>query len=134
MVLTASAFAVIRTAAPDSIPRVTELAFDPRAGSFVIGLTTLAVVIASSPAVLRTLRGDNLEALRAGWQPTSGGRTGARWRAMLVSAQLALALTLVAGAGLLLRSFRQLGRVDFGFDPGRLTSFAVSPPVPKYER
>jgi len=133
MLLTASAVALIRTAAPDSIPRVAELAFDGRAAMFVVGVTALAGVIAASLAVLRTLRRATLEALRAGWQPTSGGRTGARWRAVLVSAQLALALTLVAGAGLLLQSFRQLGRVDLGFEPDRLTSFFVSPPVPKYE-
>ena len=40
--------------------------------------------------------------------------------------QVALAVTLLAGAGLLLRSFRELGRVSSGFDPGRILTFQVS--------
>lgn len=125
--------ALIRATAPDSIPRTSELVFDARALAVVIALTVVAVLIAASAPALRSFRGGSAEALRAGWQPTSGGRSGSRWRASLVTIQLALALTLVTGAALLLESFRKLRHVDLGFDPDRLAAFWISPPSPKYE-
>jgi len=131
--LTWGGLTLIRTTAPTSVPRTSELVFDARAFALVSGLTTLAVLIAASAPVLRSLRGGGIEALRAGWQPTSGGRSGSRWRATLVTTQLALALTLITGATLLLESFRKLREVDLGFDSERLAAFWISPPTPKYD-
>jgi putative ABC transport system permease protein len=132
-VLTWGGLTLIRTTAPDSVPRTSELAFDTRGFAIVVAMTVLAALIAASAPALRALRAGSPEALRAGWQATSGGRGGRRWRATLVTTQLALALTLIAGATLLLESFRKLRQVDLGFDPERLAAFWISPPAPKYD-
>ena len=131
--LTWGGLVLIRTAAPDSVPRTSELAFDARALALVVAMTVVAAVIAACAPTVRALRAGGPEALRAGWQPTSGGRSGSRWRATLVTTQLALALTLIAGATLLLESFRKLRQVDLGFDPDHLAAFWVSPPAPRYD-
>jgi putative ABC transport system permease protein len=131
--LTWGSLTLIRTTAPDSLPRASELMFGGRALALVVALTIVAALVAASAPALRSLRDGGAEALRAGWQPTSGGRGGSRWRASLVTTQLALALTLVTGAALLLESFRKLRQVDLGFDPERLAAFWISPPSPKYD-
>jgi predicted permease len=133
LVLAWTGLAFIRAAAPGMVPRAGELVFDARAAALVVVLTTAAMLVSSAPSALRVLRAATFESLRAGWQPTSGGRGGGRVRAGLVIAQLAIALTLVAGAGLLIESFRQLRRVDLGFDPDRLAAFWIAPPSPKYD-
>src|SRR5215207_3566986 len=132
MTLTAVAVAVLRVLAPESLPRVSELSFDVRAVAFITAATILSMILAGTPALVRLLRGGSLESLRAGWQPTTGGRAAARSRHVLTAAQLALALTLVAGAGLLFESFRKLARVDLGFAADRLTAFWLAPPTTKY--
>ena len=132
VVLTWWGLSLVRNAAPETVPRTSELVFDWRVGTLVIALTVLATMIAASISSVRAFRAGTLEALRAGWQPTSGGRAGNRWRAALASTQLALALTLITGAGLLIDSFRQLRQVDLGFDPQNLASFWILPPTPKY--
>jgi putative ABC transport system permease protein len=132
LLLTWWGLVLIRTAAPETIPRTSELVFDARVAGLVIALAAVATIIAASVAAVRAFRTTNPEALRAGWQPTAGGRSGNRWRGGLASAQLALALTLITGAGLLLDSFRQLRNVDLGFDPTNLAAFWILPPTPKY--
>ena len=131
--LTWGGLALIRTTAPASVPRTSELVFDGRAAALVVAVTVVASLIAAAAPALRSVRGGGVEALRAGWQPTSGGRGGSRWRASLVTTQLALALTLITGAALLLESFRKLRHVDLGFDSDRLAAFWISPPSPKYD-
>jgi putative ABC transport system permease protein len=124
---------VLRVAAPTGLPRAVELALDWRVIGLVLGLGVVTTALATVAPAARTLSGHRTESLRAGWQPTSGGRTGGRLRSVLACMQLALALTLLAGAGLLLESFRRLRAVDLGFDTENLSAFWVSPPAPKYE-
>ena len=132
LALTWWGLALIRSAVPETVPRTSELVFDARVVGLVIALTVVATTMAASVSAARAFRTGTPEALRAGWQPTSGGRLANRWRATLASAQLALALTLITGAGLLLESFRHLRQVDLGFDPAHLASFWILPPTPKY--
>ncbi len=60
--------------------------------------------------------------VKAQGRGTTGGRAGARLRRTLVVAQVALAVILLVGAGLLTRSFRELARVPLGFDPDHVTA------------
>jgi predicted permease len=77
-------------------------------------------------------RGDVHEALKEGGRGGVGERGALRMRRALVVTTVALALTLLAGAGLLIHSFSRLVGVDPGFDPDRLLTFNVSLPAAKY--
>jgi hypothetical protein len=63
---------------------------------------------------------------------TSGVRSVARWRGLLMAAEIAAALTLAVGAGLLVRSLMRLSVVDLGFEPQNVLLFTVNPPDTKY--
>ena len=114
--------------APADLPRVAEIGVSPR----VLAFTLLASVLS---AVFFGL----IPSLTAsGWEPgrslKEGGRGGesrrqSRARAVLVAGQVTLAVVLLIGAGLLIRSFSLLGGVDAGFNapPERVLMMLVSP-------
>jgi putative ABC transport system permease protein len=118
--------------AAQSLPRVTEI---PLSGSAL--LFTLAVSVATgavfglAPA-LRATRANLASSLQVGGRTTTTARKGQRLRSGLVVAEVALALVLLTGAGLLMRSFHRLNQVEAGFqDEGVLTLF-LSPRVGDY--
>jgi len=75
----------------------------------------------------------NLErVLRESGRGASGSRRQARFRQALVVSQIALAVVLLAGAGLLLRSFQRLSRVDLGIRPDNVLTFSVNLPAGRY--
>ena len=86
-----------------------------------------ALLFGTAPA-LAAGREDPGRVLRRGAPGAGGGRRGADARSGLVAAEIALALVLVLGAGLLLRSLERLQSVDRGFRPGRLLTFQVTVP------
>ena len=131
--ITAGALTALRVGAPGFVPRAAELSFGVRSLAVVSGLTLLVMTIAVLPGVVRMMRAGSIESLRTTGGVSAGGRSGVRWRSVLVAAQLALALTLTSGAGLLLQSFAEIAKVDLGFDSTNLMAFSVAPPVPKYE-
>lgn len=111
---------------PADLPRASEIRVD----RWVLGFTALtaiaaAILFGSVPAL--TLSSDADRALRRSG-PRAGGGRQARLRKGLVVAEVALSLALLAGAGLMLRSFARLQRVDPGFDPRGLMTFAVTLP------
>lgn len=72
--------------------------------------------------------------LRAGVGKHSGTRAAARFRTSLVTAQIALSMTLLVSAGLFVQSLRNLGHVDLGFDITNLLTFQLSPALDGYPR
>ena len=82
--------------------------------TLVLGVVT-TIVFGLAPA-LRTLRINLVESLREGSQQTVGGHRQ-RLRSLLVVAEVSLAVVLVIGAGLMVRSLSALGRIDLGFKP-----------------
>jgi len=100
-------------------------------------LFTLLVALATgllfglAPA-LRVTKNNLHDALKEGSRGAVGDRGGLRLRRSLVVATVALALTLLVGAGLMIRSFAKLVRVDPGFQADRLLTFNVSLPTVKY--
>ncbi|HTS87664.1 MAG TPA: ABC transporter permease [Gemmatimonadales bacterium] len=120
---------LLTRAAPGGVPRLREIAVDWR----VLGaaaLTTLASgALVALPALLRRGIGQ-VEVLRAG-QSTPDGRTG-RFRSALVVGQVTLALVLLFGAGLLIRSLARLVAVDPGFDPSNLVTAQIDLPQGGY--
>ncbi|MEZ5317472.1 MAG: ADOP family duplicated permease [Vicinamibacterales bacterium] len=123
--------AVVALAA-DRVPRLEFMRTDWRVFAFAAaaGIAT-ALVFSIGPALSLT-RAPVSGHLRASGSRTVAGR-GRGWRAfaLLVSAEFALAVVLVAGAGLLLNSYLRLSRVDVGFRPGGLAAARITVPLAK---
>jgi putative ABC transport system permease protein len=100
--------------------------------AFTAGLSLLTGIVFGLAPALGTSRVDLQEALKEGGRGTTAGRARHRARNAFVVAEMALALVLAAGAGLLIRSLMLLERVDPGFDPHNLLTFHVALPQAKY--
>lgn len=124
---------LIRQNAASELPRANQIVVEPRTLLFAAGVTVVAAVLAGVAPALRATRSENLAALRSGAFGAVGARRDVRLRAMLVVAQLALALVLLVGSTLLLESFRRLGAVDLGFSPQNRVAIGVFPPAGKYD-
>jgi putative ABC transport system permease protein len=122
LLLAATAARVFRMLAKD-LPRVDEIALDWRIVAYTLSCAVAATFICGLVPALRSARGGLAAAARAGRGSVSGG---GRVRSALVAVQVALAVTLLAGAGLLIRSLQQLGRVSPGFSAERVLSFQMS--------
>jgi len=110
--------------APAGTPRLEEVAVDGRILAFTALVTLLSGLVFGLIPALRAGGADLRESLREGGRGAMGG-SGARVRNLLVSGQVALALVLLVGAGLLTRSFQNLRSVDLGFEPAGVTSMQV---------
>ncbi len=115
---------------PADIPRLAELRFDARAMLPGLLLGALAVVLSGSIPVLRLLRGHL--ALREASRGATASRRDNRTRRVLVGAQVAFALVVLAGSALLFRSFQRLQAVRPGFDARRVATAWVSLPPARY--
>jgi predicted permease len=128
-----AAFAVdtLVALAPADLPRAGALGID--GGVFVFGFAVASVVglAFGSAAALQAGSGDVERVLRQGSPRATGGHP--RARAALVVVQVALALVLLVGSGLLLRSVERLFAVDAGFDPSGLLTMQVQLAGPAYE-
>ncbi|HUF78211.1 MAG TPA: ABC transporter permease, partial [Thermoanaerobaculia bacterium] len=114
--LAAAAIRLLRALEPRGLPRLDEIALDPTVLLVTLGLSLLAPVAFGSLPVARLKLADLVAALK---EEGRGGTAGARSRQardVLVAAQIALALVLMIGSGLMVRSFLALQRVDPGFE------------------
>ena len=119
---------------PDSLPRSADVSLDLGVLAFtlVIGLATGAV-FGLAPLLHLSADATSLAIKEGGTRTTTGaGRN--RIRRTLVAAEVALAVALVIGAGLLLRTVMNLSNVDTGFNRGRLVTFSVTLPLAKYAK
>lgn len=119
--------------APADLPRADAIRIDGTILGFSVALSILAgLVFGTVPAIIAS-RPDLTVFLRdAGRDPGTSGRRGGRLRSILVAAQVALALVLLAGAGLAIRSFQRLTHVDPGFRTGKVLTFSISLPDAPY--
>jgi putative ABC transport system permease protein len=118
--------------APENTPRLYEVAVDGRVLAFAVGATAVAGLLFGLLPSLRVPRIDLQSTLREGRGGSGTSRRAARGRTALVIGQVALALVLLVGAGLLLRSFRELSRFDLGFDEERLLTVRIDLPPSRY--
>jgi predicted permease len=117
---------------PEGVPRLAEVQLDRAVVAFALALSVATgLVFGVFPAVHSTRR-MTAQALREGGRGLLG-RRGGGLRSGLVVGPMALAMVLLAGAGLLLRSFVQLRRVDPGFASAHALTFRVSLPDSAYE-
>jgi predicted permease len=116
---------------PRDVPRLDEIRLDLVVVAFTVACAFLTtVVFCTLPALLATRRSSAV-ALREGGRGLLSGR-GGRVRRGLAVAEMALAVALLAGAGLLLRSFSQLQKVDPGFQSESALVFRLSLPASRY--
>jgi len=129
----AVAFAGLRVVAhviPSNIPRLTEVSLDWRVLVFAL-LTSLAtgLIFGLAPAV-HTARSDLLPGIRENSRGSGASVKTGRFRDVLVISELALAVVLMAGAGLLLRTLRSLMEENPGFNPTQIVTANVNLPYP----
>jgi len=118
--------------APADLPRLNEVRLDGSVLAFTFGLTLLTGILFGVVPALQGTSKDLHVRLRSAGRGTEGRRATARSRRTLVVVEMALAIVLLAGAGLLLRSFTRLADVDPGFRADRVATFNVSLPSTKY--
>jgi putative ABC transport system permease protein len=117
---------------PDSLPRAAEVSVDATLLLFAMGVTLLTTVLIGLAPAWRSAdknSGRSLQDVTRG--DTGGVRTG-YLRNLLVMGQVTLALLLLIGAGLLMKSFLELHRVDLGISPRHVTTFAIHLPESRY--
>jgi putative ABC transport system permease protein len=123
----------LRIFVPDFIPRLNSMTVDHRVLLFTLGISLLTGIIFGLIPALRASRTDLNETLKEGGGKGAVGRAGTqRARTALLVTEIALCLVLLTGAGLLMRSFANLLRVDPGFRAENVLTMHVTVPWGKY--
>ena len=116
----------------DGLPRIDEVGFHPQAFAFAVAATlTTAVGFGLAPAY-RVSRASPISSMREQSRSATGSRRQQTVRAGLAAAQVALALTLLTAAGVLLASVHRLQQVDLGFLVDRALTFELNLPSSRY--
>jgi predicted permease len=118
---------------PGSIPRAAEIGTDPQVLLFTLIVAVLTGCVFGLAPVLHLNPATVALAIKEGGQRSTGGARN-HTRRMLVIAEVALAVMLVIGAGLMLRSFWNLMQVDAGFRRDQLVTFGVNLPQAAYPK
>ena len=119
---------VLISIAPSHLPRLDEIAIDPAVIAFTLGAALFTGFLFGMIPVIK-YAGPRIEnELRSGGRAASQSREQHRARNVLVVAQVALALVLLVGSGLMIRTFQALRRVDPGFDPKDVLTLRVAIP------
>ena len=109
-----------------SLPRLDEVGMDTRVLLFTVLIALVTGIVCAIAPGLQVFRTDLQESLKSGGRGSTTGRPDNRTRALLVISEVALALVLLVGAGLMLRTFQHLEAVDPGFDPHHLLTLEVA--------
>jgi predicted permease len=115
--------------APSDVPRLSEAGIDGRVLAFTFGISMLCSLLFGLVPALYASRVDLNEALKQGGARTVVGGGASRLRGAFVIAEIAFSVILLAGAGLLIKSFVALNNVALGFRPERLLLMKTSLPV-----
>ena len=115
-----------------NLPRSDEIGIDATVMIFTLAVSVLAGILFGLAPAIHTATPNLQGALKEGGRGTTADRGSHALRRSLVVTEVALALTLLTGAGLLLKSFARLQKVDPGFDPANLLTFNLSLPQSKY--
>lgn len=118
--------------APTDLPRVAEITLDGRILAATLGISLLTGIVFGLAPAWHASKVDLVEALKQGARGSSDGGQRHFMRQGLVVLEIALALMLLTGAGLLVRSFSRLAQFDPGFDPQNAVFVSVAVPDLKY--
>jgi putative ABC transport system permease protein len=115
-----------------NLPRAEEIRVDGTVMLFTLGVSLLAGLLFGLAPALHVATPNVQSTLKEGGRGSAGDRSSHAIRRMLVVAEVALALTLLTGAGLLIKSFARLQGVDPGFVPEHLLTFNLALPDSRY--
>ena len=122
----------LKAIAPAGTPRLDDVSMDPRVLTFAAAVTIGTGIVFGMVPAWHASRDDLTPALKEGGRGQLGDG-GNRARRAFIVAELALALVLLVGGGLLLRTFIALQQSDLGFNPDHVLAGFVLPPVAKYK-
>lgn len=118
---------------PTSLPPLAPVTIDAAVMAFTLTVGVLTTLVFGLLPALRALGINLVDALREGSQQATVGGARQRLRGALVVAEVALAVVLVVGAGLMVRSLSALGRIDLGFNPDQVLTMRLSVPAARYD-
>jgi len=128
LALASAAVRVLISMASSHLPRLNEISIDPAVILFTFGAALVTGVLFGMIPVIKYAGPRIAHELRGGGRASSHSRERHRARSVLVVAQVALALVLLVGSGLMIRTFQQLRRVDPGFDPRDVLTLRIAIP------
>jgi putative ABC transport system permease protein len=120
-------------AAPTGVPRLEQASVNPIVASFALVLALLCSLFFGLAPAARAAKSDMNEVLKEGGRGAGMGGIRDRLRTGLIGAELAVALLLLVGAGLLIRSSLAMQRVNPGFDPTGVLSARLALPAASYD-
>jgi predicted permease len=125
---------VLVSMGPENLPRMNEISLDPVVLLFTLGVSVLAGLLFGLFPVLKYGSPNLVNALKEGGRGGSQGKEHHRARSILVVSQIALALVLLVGSGLMIRSFQALQQVHPGFErPKEVLTLRISIPDAEVE-
>ncbi len=119
----------IRAVGPGNLPRLNEVSLDLRVLGLTVAMSLLAGILVGLAPAITTMRRDLRPSGEEGGRSVSGGTSSRRIRRALVVAEFALAIVLLVGAGLLVRSWWYVNNIDPGFRSERVLVMEVSTPT-----
>jgi len=127
--LASGAIRFIQAFGPGNLPRLNEVRLDLRVLGGALAISLLAGILVGLAPAITTLRRDLRPSGEEGGRNVSGGVSSRRIRRALVVAEFALAIVLLVGAGLLVRSWWYVSNIDPGFTPARVLVMELSSPA-----
>ena len=121
---------VLVSNSPEGVPRLEQASVNTVVLAFAIATALVSALVTGLVPALRAASGDVRGALNEGGRTATGGRE--RVRHLLVATEVALAIVLLVGAGLLVRSALNLQRTDPGFDPQGVMTARLTLPASRY--
>ena len=125
--------AALQQAAPTNIPRLSGIAIDGRVLAFTLTIALITGLIFGLAPAWQSASATRSDALKEGGRAGTEGARGRRVRNTLAILEVAIALVLLIGAGLLVRSFAAIARTDLGFDARRVLVLTIELPRQKYD-
>ena len=117
LLLGAAAVTLVTRYGPADVPRLSQAGFNPRLFLFALSVSALSGILSGISPALQASRTNLVAVLNEGGRAGTSGRASRALRQSLVVVEIALALVVLVGAGLLVRSFVRLRSANPGFDP-----------------
>ena len=117
---------------PESLSKLQAISIDARVLLFTLAAVAMTAIVFGVAPALHAARANPGDTLGDTARDAGGGVSGRHVRRLLVVSEVALAVVLLVGAGLLVRSFQRLRQVDLGFKTDNLLTMRMDLPMPKY--